>query len=267
MPVTEEKRLPRIMLIGRDRICYRGLLGRPQHRALGAFAIYIAMAGKLELRTDGNATRRGEIISVRPFDVHDVQCSTGNVIVLLIEPETVDDPALEALEQAICDPRQAAMLADRIRSGVDALAAIFEASLSSDLWDQIMLGRNLARRRIDARISRILDHLRTVPEQHIPADLCAAQAHLSVSQFLRVFKANVGSAYRAWRAWRRSREILNYVNKPTNLAMFALDSGYPDSTYFCHSTRKIWGLPPSAIFAGSRHLDIQSQRCARYIST
>ena len=41
---------------------------------------------------------------------------------------------------------------------------------------------------------------------------------------------------------------------------FALDAGYPDSTHFSHSLRRIYGLKPTALFSGSRRLQIINGR-------
>ncbi len=66
--------------------------------------------------------------------------------------------------------------------------------------------------------------------------------------------------FRTFRAWKRGRNVLHHVNVERNLAHFALDAGYPDSTHFSHSLRRIYGLQPSAIFSGSRRLQIISGR-------
>ena len=61
-------------------------------------------------------------------------------------------------------------------------------------------------------------------------------------------------------AWKRGRNILHHVNVERNLAHFALDAGYPDSTHFSHSLRRIYGLKPTALFSGSRRLQIINGR-------
>ena len=69
--------------------------------------------------------------------------------------------------------------------------------------------------------------------------------------------------FRTFRAWKRGRDVLRHVNVQRNLAHFALDAGYPDSTHFSHSVRRIYGLQPSAIFSGSRRLQIIRGKDAR----
>ena len=85
---------------------------------------------------------------------------------------------------------------------------------------------------------------------------CAAEAGLSPSRFLHLFKEQTGISFRAFRAWKRARHLLHFANQDINLAHLAQDIGYPDSTHFSHSIRRFYGLKPRAIFSGSRDLAI-----------
>jgi AraC-like DNA-binding protein len=90
----------------------------------------------------------------------------------------------------------------------------------------------------------------------VTATACAAQAGLSTSRFLHLFKQETGISFRAFRAWKRARHLLHFANQDLNLAHLAQDIGYPDSTHFSHSIRRFYGLKPRAIFSGSRDLAI-----------
>ena len=79
---------------------------------------------------------------------------------------------------------------------------------------------------------------------------------LSFSRFLHLFKQEIGVPFRSFRTWKRARSLLHYINRDSNLAHAALDTGYPDSTHFSHSIRQVYGLKPKDIFAGSRRLEI-----------
>ena len=90
----------------------------------------------------------------------------------------------------------------------------------------------------------------------VTAASCAAQAGLSASRFLHLFKEQTGISFRSFRAWKRARHLLHFANQDLNLAHLAQDIGYPDSTHFSHSIRRFYGLKPRAIFSGSRDLAI-----------
>jgi methylphosphotriester-DNA--protein-cysteine methyltransferase len=90
------------------------------------------------------------------------------------------------------------------------------------------------------------------------ATQCAAEANLSPSRFLHLFKSEVGVSFRNYRAWQRARGLLEAVTRGDSLTEIALDFGYPDSTHFSHSIRQIYGRTPRSILAGSRNLTLIS---------
>ena len=97
----------------------------------------------------------------------------------------------------------------------------------------------------------------------VTAASCAAEAGLSPSRFLHLFKEETGISFRSFRAWKRARHLLHFANQDINLAHLAQDIGYPDSTHFSHSIRRFYGLKPRAIFSGSRDLAIYRSEPAR----
>lgn len=106
----------------------------------------------------------------------------------------------------------------------------------------------------------MVSRFQTKPSSSISGDDCASGVRLSLSRFLHLFKDETSMNFKTFRAWKRARNILHHVNVERNLAHFALDAGYPDSTHFSHSLRRIYGLQPSALFSGSRRLQIINGR-------
>jgi AraC-like DNA-binding protein len=244
----------RFMLINADRIFYAGLLGKPRERWLGALVIYVAQSGHLSINVAGE-WRHAEAAWVGAYQPHQIRCEADRILAVLIEPETIDPLQLESLCERLSDPDQLAGVAARMRR-IGSQAQDRAASVSTAEFDELFFSSQFEPRHLDARIERTLDRLRFAAQEHISALDCASRVRLSLSRFLRLFKDEAGITFRAYRAWRRGRDILYHVNKSVNLAVFALDAGYPDSTYFSHSIRRIWGLRPSAIFSGSQQLHV-----------
>jgi AraC-like DNA-binding protein len=73
---------------------------------------------------------------------------------------------------------------------------------------------------------------------------------------VHLFKEEIGMTVRAFCAWKRARCVLPSMTGPCNLTQLALEAGYPDSTHFSHSIRRIFGLRPRDILAGSRRLSL-----------
>jgi len=132
------------------------------------------------------------------------------------------------------------------------------ADLPAD-FDVAFFGQPLPARTLDTRIAAVLESIKNNPSTVAAADDCAAQAGLSFSRFLHLFKEQVGAPFRNVRTWKRARSLLHHVTSDSSLVYVALDIGYPDSTHFSHSIRQTYGLKPKDIFAGSRKLRIIAQ--------
>ena len=246
----------RLMWITASRVFYAGLLGAPSPRTQGALAVYVALDAPLRIRIEGGEWQSCEVAVVQPYVPYEVATEARHVLNLLIEPETVDIAALPTLLQA-CGAVQAPEWAARVRRCHAELVAQGRAvDLYPQDFDTLFWGQNLTPRVLDPRIARALARIQDHPSMPVTAQECAAQAHLSFSRFLHVFKQEVGAPFRSVRTWKRARSVLHHVNREQSLVHVALDIGYPDSTHFSHSIRQTFGLKPRDIFAGSRKLRI-----------
>jgi AraC-like DNA-binding protein len=180
--------------------------------------------------------------------------------VLLIEPESVCDEDLADIIRQCDDPVQAGQLAARFRLNYATMALNGTNGFTSADFDNTFLGRHLTQRDLDPRIAEVVSRFQARPTSNISGEECANAVGLSLSRFLHLFKDETNMSFRTFRAWKRGRNILHHVNVERNLTHFALDAGYPDSTHFSHSLRRIYGLRPSEIFSGSRRLQIISGR-------
>lgn len=262
MRVCTSGRPDRFMLISSERVFYAGLHGAPSVRTLGALAICVPRHGTARLEIAGEPPRTGEILAVPAYVPHKITSESREILGLLIEPEMVCD---EDLADIICqcdDPAAANRLASRFREAYETLALGGTGGFTSADFDEIFLQRKLRPRDLDARVASIVSRFQMKPSSNISGEDCASDVRLSLSRFLHLFKDETGMNFKTFRAWKRGRNVLHHVNVERNLAHFALDAGYPDSTHFSHSVRRIYGLRPSAIFSGSRRLQIINGRDA-----
>jgi AraC-like DNA-binding protein len=252
------ERANRLMWITPDRVFYCGLLGVPSVRTMGTYTVYVAVTGTLRIRLGDGPWQITEMAVVPPYEPHQVSAEARMVNVIHVEAETVDAEALPAELKgrgAIDAPAFVRMVQQRQRELSEGGRAVDLMSLN---FDQTFFGAELAARRIDSRIANVLTRIKDDPSAPGIAEAYAEVAHLSFSRFLHLFKQEVGAPFRSFRTWKRARNLLHYVNRTSNLAYVALDTGYPDSTHFSHSIRKVFGLKPSDIFAGSRKLAVYS---------
>jgi len=245
-----------LMLITPERVFYAGLLGRPRARCSGAFNVYVAIEGGLWLTTADGRESYGEMVAVLPNVRHTIASDYRSVLSLVIEPESVPPGVFEDLVKRLSGPESDAF-ANRIRAAYVALRER-QGDISNSEFDTLCLGEALPQRELDPRVARAIVQIGKFCGEPVTAASCAAEAGLSPSRFLHLFKEETGISFRSFRAWKRARHLLHYANQDINLAHLAQDIGYPDSTHFSHSIRRFYGLKPRAIFSGSRDLAIYS---------
>ena len=232
-----------------DRVFYCGDLGRPSMRRSGAINVYVALDAPLRFSFDGGPWQAGECVVAQPYVEQRLACDGRLICDFMIEPESVDLAALPAFLRA-CGAVRAEPFVRRVH------VAARGGPLAACSLDDAFLDAPLPRRAMDPRIARVVEHLQKMPNSPVQAQAFAAQARLSLSRFLHLFKEETGRSYRTLRAWKRARMLLPRINQPQNLARLAQDIGYPDSSHFSHSIRQYFGICPKDILSGCRRLQV-----------
>jgi AraC-like DNA-binding protein len=195
---------------------------------------------------------------------------------IILEPERLDlhaapGPLGELLRRgggvAAEGDDTAAALRRRLRMARDRLAQARAANLEAGTpaeplppddaaFDRQVLGMPLPQPSFDPRIAAALAHMETDLGPDTAGTELAARAGLSLSRFVRLFKAQVGVPLRTYRGWKRARSVLPHVTQPARLIQIALEAGYPDPAHFSRSIRQIFGLQPREVMAGSRRITL-----------
>ena len=243
-----------LMLITPERVFYAGLLGRPRRRTAGCCHVYVAIKGSLHLTID-DVHATDVLVVTLPNQRHTIASDYRTVISVTLEPESMPDGVIEALRLRLTGPDKA-VYARKILAAYGFLRQRRYGDVATAEFDEMCFGEALPRRVLDPRVMRTIARIERFSGEPVTADTCAAEAGLSASRFLHLFKEETGICFRSFRAWKRARYLLHFANQDLNLAHLAQDIGYPDSTHFSHSIRRFYGLKPRAIFVGSRDLAI-----------
>lgn len=249
-----------LLYLSPERVLYRGPLGQPSVRTLGAAACYVSLHGTLSLGTlEGQAWHQARALCVPAGVPHQVATTHGHVVCYLVEQGFCNTSGIGAEAHVVAhgDGRDW----DRIaRLCAPDLRAWRDAGQQADAeLDRLVFGQALPARQPDPRIADVMRRIRTDPALSWLAADAALHCGLSNSRFMHVFKAEVGIGWRAFRAWKRARALLDRVHTHENLTQVALSLGYPDGTHFSHAIRQITGLRPSDIISGSRHLSVWNE--------
>ena len=257
--MTGETESGKFMLCTRDRVFYAGLLGRGMKtRRMGGAGIYVAPDGPVRIKIGDGPWQEREIAALAPGCAHRAETRSGRIISLLIEPERVEAEALERLIETLNGGGDQSVAIARIRGAAGRLRQLPDSEPpSAETFDRLVLGRALAGRTLDARIETVLERFDEEDrETRLSADTCAGEAGLSTSRFLHLFKEQTGVSFRALRMWKQARGFLYHANHDSSLTDVAFALGYPDSSHFSHSIRRIYGLQPRSIRVGSRDLEV-----------
>jgi len=252
----EKVKWPPMMWLNSDRFLYLGWVGQTAERCLGSLALYLSPQGthRIRIGDKGAAWQSTQFSIVQPWCKHWLDFDErSTACMLLLEPESLKLSALPEYLQQPSGALEAAAFAEKIQGALELLRrnAVCHYATNGD-FDRAFFGEPLPPARVDTRIQKVLERLKSNPNSSLTAQLCAEQACLSTSRFLHLFKEEVGAPFRSYRAWQRARSLLYHLKEQSSLTDFALNYGYPDATHFSHSIRRFAGLTPKTIHTGSR---------------
>lgn len=136
--------------------------------------------------------------------------------------------------------------AELVRRAVD----LTEATPPSELrhWLDLAGPDGLSLNR-DPRISRAAFRLVDPTERQLAAKELAAEAGLSVSAFLRLFRAETGTTFRRYRLWARMLRVAVLLETWPDLSTAAVEAGFASPSHFSSTFHEMFGLRPSGLFS------------------
>ena len=172
-------------------------------------------------------------------------------VVIFIEPETAEGRALSGrlasggiaavprevlaevgppLFAAWREPRTAGALEQAARNVIGALAGGVPPMVASD-----------------ERLLRAMAHIRAHLERPLTLAEVADVACLSPSRFRHLFVEQTGMALRPYILWRRFVRVWELLMQGASLSTAAHAAGFADAAHLTRTSRRMFGLPPSAL--------------------
>ncbi len=245
-----------LMWLTRGRVLYAGLVGRLSVRRLGGLTIYLSREAPIRMSLADGPWESGHLFVVPPYMPHRITSDDRHVIDFVVEPERLEPRTLPEVIRGRVGRVDGMTFVTQVRQTVAWLERHASTLPIDDAaFDHLFFGGELpGRPTLDPRIVRVLDDIAADPCTSISAETYARRECLSFSRFVHLFKDEVGVPLRTFRTWKRARGLLRHVTQEANLADIAQHAGYPDSAHFSRSVRQVFGMTPSAMFAGSRRL-------------
>jgi AraC-like DNA-binding protein len=83
--------------------------------------------------------------------------------------------------------------------------------------------------------------------QELSAERLAAEIGLSVSTFLRLFRAETGTTFRRYRLWTRMLRVATLLERWPDLSTAAVEAGFASPSHFSSAFHAMFGLRPSRL--------------------
>jgi AraC family transcriptional regulator len=228
----------------------QGLVPAHAHHAI---QIVLALDGCVAICGADGEWREQRGLVVRPDAEHSFDCNGALGMMLFVDPESSDGAWLAAsLRQDITAVTDA-----RLEAITPALRAFAERPDETDDLAALIRGcvhglrPGLApARRIDTRVTTVLDAIRTSDELRMSLDTAAGMACLSPTRFAHVFKEQVGLPFSRYMLWRKLTRAMVAIASERTIAAAAHAADFSDAAHLTRTFYQMVGMAPSALMRG-----------------
>jgi AraC-like DNA-binding protein len=197
---------------------------------------------------------------VRPDAEHSFDCNGAFGVMMFVDPESSEGAWLStSLREDITVVPETRL--DAIAAELRAFAE--EPDESTDIAALVRrcihaLKPGLApTRRLDARVTTVLDAIRESDDLRMSLDQAADKACLSSTRFAHLFKEQVGLPFSRYMLWRKLTRAMVAVASEGTIAAAAHAADFADAAHLTRTFHQMFGMAPSALMRGD-YIEIPS---------
>jgi len=218
-----------------------------------AIQIVIALDGCVAISGSDGEWRESRGIIVRPDAEHSFDCNGALGVMVFVDPESSEGAWLStSLRQDIT------IVPDtRLDSIVPDLRTFAEQpDDSADVGTLIRrciqgLRQGLApTRRLDSRVTTVLDVIRASDDLRMSLDQAADKACLSATRFAHLFREQVGLPFSRYILWRKLTRAMVAVASEGTIAAAAHAADFADAAHLTRTFYQMVGMAPSVLMRG-----------------
>ena len=231
----------------------------PAH-AHHAIQIVIALDGSVAICGSDGTWRETRGMVVRPDAEHSFDCNGAFGVMMFVDPESSEGAWLStSLREDITVVPETRL--DAIAAELRAFAE--EPDESTDIAALVRrcihaLKPGLApTRRLDARVTTVLDAIRESDDLRMSLDQAADKACLSSTRFAHLFKEQVGLPFSRYMLWRKLTRAMVAVASEGTIAAAAHAADFADAAHLTRTFHQMFGMAPSALMRGD-YIEIPS---------
>lgn len=152
---------------------------------------------------------------------------------------------------------RAAACRDRCRESTNGIFVDHSAyrsltTLPSDTaaaWRWLEMAAPTSTRPMDPRIASAMTRINDAPAEATPLRELAAEAGLSESRFLHLFRRDTGTSLRRYRSWARLLRVGAAVSAGRSLTEASAEAGFASPSHLSDTFKATFGLSPSQLLA------------------
>ena len=224
----------------------------PSH-AHHAIQIVLALDGRVAIYSKDDGWREGRRFVVRADAEHAFDCNGALGVMVFVDPESREGAWLSA---SLCQDLTTVPDA-RVDSIVPELRAFVEQP--DETQDVAALVRHCVQglapglvptRRLDSRVTTVLDAIRQSDDLRMSLDKAADIACLSPTRFAHLFKDQVGLPFSRYMLWRKLTRAMVAIASERTIAAAAHAADFADAAHLTRTFYQTVGMAPSALMRG-----------------
>ena len=211
----------------------------PHSGSVWCFAIGID--GPLKVTTPDGTAREGTSVLIPPRLTHQLTCLGSGLVSCYLEPTSARAEACRHTMSGFSGEIGVGHAAEkRLR---------FTPADDESASGWLDLAAPAAQRTIDPRIAAAARRIREDPATTVPSSELAAEAGLSESRFLHLFRDELGTSLRRYRIWVRLVHAGTAIAAGANMTEAAMKSGFASPSHLSDRFKTTFGLSASQLLA------------------
>jgi AraC-like DNA-binding protein len=224
----------------------------PAH-AHHAIQIVIAVDGTVAISGSDGEWHEARGIVVRPDAEHSFDCNGALGVMLFVDPESSEGAWLSTpLRQDVTiipDTRLDAMVPE-LRTFAERADECDDIAALVSRCNQGLRPGLVPARRLDPRVTTVIDAIRASDDLRMSLDQAADQACLSSTRFAHLFRDQVGLPFSRYMLWRKLTRAMVAVASEGTIAAAAHAADFADAAHLTRTFYQMVGMAPSVLMRG-----------------
>ncbi|MGE0042800.1 MAG: helix-turn-helix domain-containing protein [Vicinamibacterales bacterium] len=227
-----------------------GVVPPHEHHAI---QIVVAVEGTFGIRGERDDWRSGAGVIVTPDVVHSFDGNSAIGMMVFVDPESAEGVWLKTSVRehiTVVPDARVARCAAELRRFIDHPLDSLEIGDLIRHCVQALCAGAPPSRRLDERVTRVLEAIRGADELRMSIDDAAALAFLSPSRFAHLFKQQVGLPFRRYMLWRKLTRAMLVIGRDHTISTAAHEADFADAAHLTRTFYQMFGIPPSVMMRG-----------------